>query len=162
MGIFDRFQSKSKKAWEITAPVAGECVPLQEVSDPTFAQEMLGRGVAIRPTDGRVTAPSDGIVTTMFPTGHAVAMTTRDGIEILVHVGLDTVNLGGEGFTKYVEEGQQVKKGDLLIEADLQKIGEQYETITPVVICNTQDYEKVEGLTGKTVTAQDSVIRITV
>lgn len=161
MGLFDKLLGKTAKEFIIGAPVDGECVPLSEVSDPTFGEEILGKGVAIRPANGSIKAPADGTVSTVFPTGHAVAVTTDDGVEILVHIGLDTVSLNGEGFTKHVEEGQKVKKGDLLIEADLAKIGEQYDTITPMIICNTADYKEVRGETGKTVTAGDDVLFIT-
>lgn len=119
MGLFDAFK---KKGMEVGAPMAGKCVSIKEVSDPTFADEILGKGVAIIPTDGKVYAPADGVITTMFPTGHAVGMTTDDGAELLVHVGLDTVALKGDGFQIRCEEEQKVKKGDLLIEADLEKI----------------------------------------
>ncbi|NLL78704.1 MAG: PTS glucose transporter subunit IIA [Clostridiales bacterium] len=160
MGLFDKLLGKSGKEFVIGAPVEGECVPISEVSDPTFGEEILGKGIAIRPANGLIKAPADGIVSTVFPTGHAVAITTEDGVEILVHIGLDTVSLNGEGFTKHVEEGQKVKMGDLLIEADLARIGEKYDTITPVVICNTSDYKEVNGETGKQVVPGDVVIRV--
>ncbi|MBO5293508.1 MAG: PTS glucose transporter subunit IIA [Lachnospiraceae bacterium] len=162
MGFLDKLFGNGAKVMEIGAPVEGECVPISAVNDPTFGEEILGKGIAIRPANGLIKAPADGTVTTVFPTGHAVAVTTTEGVEILIHVGLETVELNGDGFTKHVEEGQEVKKGDLLIEADLVKIGEKYDIITPMVICNTGDYKEVEGETGKTVAAGDTVIRIQV
>ena len=90
MGLFDAFK---KKGMEIGSPLKGKCVSIKEVSDPTFSEEILGKGVAVIPEDGKVCAPADGVITTMFPTGHAVGMTVSGGAELLVHVGLDTVAL---------------------------------------------------------------------
>lgn len=158
MGLFDKFK---KKGIEIGAPVAGECVPLSEVSDPTFGEGILGKGVAIRPGSGRIVAPADGTVSTIFPTGHAVAVTTPEGAEILVHFGLDTVSLKGEHFTTHVTDNQQVKKGDLLIEVDVEKVKEAgFDVITPVVICNSDEFTSIDGSTGKTVTEGELVLTL--
>lgn len=158
MGLFDVFK---KKGYTIAAPMKGKCVSIKEVSDPTFGDEILGKGVAIIPEDGKVYAPADGVITTMFPTGHAVGMTTNEGVEILVHVGLDTVALKGEGFRIVAKEEQSVQKGDLLMEADLDKIkAAGYDVITPVVICNTDEYSEITGFTDKDVNAGDEVIEI--
>ena len=135
MGFFDRF--KKDKGIELTAPMKGKCVSIKEVPDPTFAEEILGKGIAVIPQDGHVYAPADGKISTVFPTGHAVGITTADGAEILIHIGLDTVELKGEPFEQKVKEGQDVKKGDLLVVADLDKIkASGRETITPMIICN--------------------------
>ena len=158
MGFFDAFKNKRIV---IAAPVNGTCVAIQEVRDPTFRDEILGKGVAVIPTDGKICAPADGTVTTMFPTGHAFGMTTDDGVELLVHVGLDTVALKGDGFCITAKEGQKVKKGDLMMEADLKKIKEAgYDTITPVVICNTSDYAEVKQLADGMVRVGDDIIDI--
>lgn len=126
---------------EIAAPVSGKLVGLGEVNDPTFSEEILGKGVAVIPSDGRVCAPADGTVTTVFPTGHAAAVTSDSGAEILIHVGLDTVKLSGKHFTIHAKEGQKVSRGDLLLEADIEQIrAEGYDIITPVVICNTDEF----------------------
>ena len=103
---------------EITAPVAGKVVALEDVPDPTFAQGILGPGIAIEPAEGRIVAPADGTVDVMFETGHAVSMTTADGAELLIHVGIDTVQLEGKHYKACCKAGQQVKKGDVLIEFD--------------------------------------------
>lgn len=125
----------------IAAPVAGECVPVSEVSDPTFGEEILGKGVAIKPTGGRVVSPVDGTIETMFDTGHAVSINSDSGVEVLVHVGLDTINLKGKHYTIHKKSGESVKKGDLLIEFDAEAIkAEGYDIITPVVICNSGDF----------------------
>ena len=139
----------------------GECVPLSRVPDPTFAAGLLGKGVAIIPADGNVYAPADGEVTMAFQTGHAVAMTTADGIEVLVHIGLETVSLEGKPFTMHVVDGQKVSKGDLMIEADLDAIrAAGREIITPVVVCNADAFSEVETLAGRQVAPEDEVITV--
>nr|WP_318685188.1 PTS glucose transporter subunit IIA [uncultured Acetatifactor sp.] len=146
MGVFDFLK---KKEIVLGAPAEGECVPLSQVQDPTFGEEILGKGIAVIPSVGTIYAPADGEISTVFPTGHAAAMTTPEGVEILIHVGLDTVNLGGKHFQVGIKEGDKVKKGDVLIQADIEGIkNEGYDIITPMVICNTQDFEAVEGITG--------------
>lgn len=126
---------------EVAAPVGGKLISIREVNDPTFGEEVLGKGVAIIPSDNRICSPIDGTVTTVFPTGHAAAITGEDGTEVLIHVGLDTVKLKGQHFSIHAENGQQVSKGDLLIEADMEAIrAAGYDTITPMVICNSDDY----------------------
>lgn len=146
---------------QIFAPVEGKLVPLSEVSDPTFAEEILGQGAAVIPSGNQFFSPMDGTLTTVFPTGHAVALTSADGVEVLLHVGLDTVKLNGKHFTVHVEEGQQVKKGDLLLEADLEQIkAEGFDIITPVVICNTEEFSEIEMARGGNVTVEDVIINI--
>ncbi|MDN5686020.1 MAG: glucose PTS transporter subunit IIA, partial [Brachybacterium sp.] len=121
-------------------PVAGTVVPLSEVPDPTFAGGIMGPGVAIEPTSGEVVAPAAGTVTHVFPTGHAVALTLDDGTEVLVHVGLDTVKMQGDGFTTLVETGEHVSAGTPLLRADLSAIRVAgYETVTPVIVLNDKE-----------------------
>lgn len=159
MGLFSGFGKK--KGMILDAPLKGECVSIKEVSDPTFSEEILGKGVAIRPVDGKVCAPADGEITTMFPTGHAVGMTTEDGMEVLIHVGIDTVSLKGEGFHIVAKEGDHVKKGDLLMEADLERIKEAgFDTITPVIICNSDEYKDIEGINLAMVEVGDPILSI--
>lgn len=160
MGLFDSLFGK-KGGSTVDAPMAGRCVPLTEVPDPTFAEGILGQGVAICPTDGKVYAPADGEITTLFPTGHAVAMTTDSGAELLVHIGLDTVTLKGSAFTVHGKEGAKVKKGELLIEADLAAIeAAGLNTITPVVVCNADDFPKLTPLSGKDVAPGDPILQL--
>lgn len=125
----------------VSAPVAGEAIPLSRVKDETFAGEILGKGMAIIPSEGRVFAPFDGTVETIFPTGHAVALKSGDGAEVLIHIGMDTVKLDGKYFTARVKDGDAVKRGDLLVEFDREKIMEAgYDVTTPVVVTNSGDY----------------------
>ena len=153
---------KKNKALELGAPVSGQAVPLQEVSDPTFGGEILGKGVAVRPTDGRIYAPADGEITLLFDTLHALSMTTDTGAELLLHIGLDTVALKGAHFKAHVKTGDKVRKGDLLLEADLKAIREAgYDVITPMIVCNTDCFAEVKAVTGAEVTPQDTVLILT-
>ncbi len=159
MGIFQKLFGK--KLDSICAPVAGEAVPISQVSDPTFGEEILGKGIAIKPTDGKVVAPCDALVDMMFDTGHAVSLVADFGAEILIHVGLDTVNLKGEHYSVKVANGDKVKKGDLLMEFDVEAIkAKGYDVITPVVICNSGDFATFNTQVGKTVAAGDVVIEL--
>ena len=143
--MFGLFHKKEQKALELGAPVSGQAVPLQEVSDPTFGGEILGKGVAVRPTDGRIYAPADGEITLLFDTLHALSMTTDTGAELLLHIGLDTVALKGAHFKAHVKTGDKVRKGDLLLEADLKAIREAgYDVITPMIVCNTDCFAEVK------------------
>ncbi len=159
MGFFAKLFSKPTD--DIYAPLAGRAVPVSQVPDPTFAEGMLGNGIAILPTDGKVYAPCDATVDMMFTTGHAVSLVADCGAEILIHVGLETVSLEGKHFTVHAENGQKVKKGDLLIEADIAAIAaEGLNTITPVLICNTPDYTTFKTNVDKAVTTADVVISL--
>ncbi len=152
---------KKKSHGEIFAPMNGTCVPMSQVKEPTFSHEILGRGVAIIPCEGKVTAPEDGEILMVFETRHAVSIRTNDGAELIIHIGLETVNLHGEYFTAHVKAGDKVKKGDLLIEFDMDKIKEQgYDLITPIVICNTPDYPNLVCHTGMEVKAGDLIIEL--
>lgn len=149
--------SDAKK--QILAPVAGRVVPMSEVNDPTFSQEILGKGVAIVPSEGKVVAPASGEVVVMFETKHAVSIRTTEGAELIIHIGLDTVNLRGEHFTSHVAQGDHVKAGDVLVEFDMEAIKEAgYDVITPIVVCNTPDFPNMVCHTGMEVKALDPVI----
>ena len=138
---------------ELRSPVNGKVIPLTEVTDETFASEMLGTTVAVEPEDGRIVAPCDGEVLNVFDTGHAVCLTTQSGGELLIHVGVDTVKLEGKGFTKKVSDGAKVHAGDVLIEADLDTIRNAgYPATTMVILTNADEYSEVKkaepGVTG--------------
>ena len=122
---------------------------------------MLGQGVAVIPSEGKIYAPADGEIAMVFDTLHAVSLNASNGAEILVHVGLDTVSLKGKGFKAHVQAGDKVKKGDLMLEVDLEFLkSEGFDIITPVLVCNTDDYASVEALSGKDVEPGDDVVRI--
>lgn len=155
------FLKKKEEGMGVASPIKGKTVELSQVSDPTFGECMLGKGVAILPEEGKVYAPADGEISMMFETHHAVSMVTTDGIELLIHIGLETVALKGEGFEAHVESGDQVKKGDLLLSVDLEKIKSQgYDIISPVVVCNTDDYTDVSGVLLEKVEPGDLIIKI--
>lgn len=125
----------------LSSPLAGRVVPLNEVKDQVFSSGAMGKGIAIDPANGTLVAPADGTITTLFPTGHAIGLTTTDGVEILMHIGMDTVELEGKGFEIFVKQEYQVKKGDLLVKFDLSLIKEAgYSTVTPIVVTNTPNY----------------------
>lgn len=125
-------------------PLEGQVVSLETVPDPVFSQKMMGDGFAIQPTNGTVISPVDGEVISIFPTKHAVTLKDRNGREILIHIGLDTVNLKGEGFTTFVKDGQTVKKGQKLLEVDFDSIKNKVPSIiTPVVFTNLNENEEV-------------------
>lgn len=155
------FRKKEKSKVVISAPVQGKPVSLSQVNDPTFSEEMLGKGMAIIPEVGEIYAPADGEISLMFDTFHAVSMTTDEGVEILIHVGLDTVNRNGHGFKNHVFTGEKVKKGDLLLSVDLETLKEEgYDMITPVVICNTDEFKEVTGVKVEQVKVGDDLILI--
>ena len=163
MGLFDKLFGKKEeiKPNHVYAPMAGEAVAISEVPDPTFSSGAMGNGIAIKPTDGKVCSPVNGTVDMMFDTGHAVTLVSDNGIEILIHVGLETVGLEGKPFQVKVQNGQKVKKGDILMIADLAAIeAAGLPTITPVLICNTDDYTTFNTTTGKAVTNADVVIEL--
>ena len=159
MGFFDKLFGKKLEAYY--APIAGKVVPITEVPDPTFAEGMLGNGIAIEPTEGKVCAPCNATVDMMFTTGHAVSLVADTGAEILIHVGLETVGLEGKPFTIHVKNGDKVKKGQLLMEVDLEAVkAAGLPTITPMLICNTDDYPTFNTFTGKAVTNADVAIEL--
>ena len=143
------------------APLSGRAIPMGEVKDETFAAEVLGKGAAIVPDAGRVTSPCDGTVTTLFDTKHAVGVTSPDGMELLIHVGINTVNLNGQYYTAHVSEGDTVKTGDLLLTFDMEKIRQAgYDLTTPVIVTNTDDYQEVNALKNGPVQAMEPFIRV--
>lgn len=143
------------------APLSGRAIPMGEVKDETFAAEVLGKGAAIVPDAGRVTSPCDGTVTTLFDTKHAVGVTSPDGMELLIHVGINTVNLNGQYYTAHVSEGDTVKTGDLLLTFDMEKIRQAgYDLTTPVIVTNTDDYQEVTALKNGPVQAMEPFIRV--
>lgn len=152
--------NNSTNSCEVYSPLNGECVPLSEVNDPTFSEEILGKGVAIIPYDGKVVSPVNGTVEMIFDTLHAVALTSDDGTEILIHVGLDTVKLNGKHYKAIAKNGDTVKVGDVLIEFEPEAIkAEGFDIITPVIISNSGDYGDILTITSQAVKAGDSIIK---
>lgn len=145
----------------ITSPLEGKVIPLTEVKDPTFSQEILGKGAAIIPEKGVVYAPFDGKVDAVFETGHALGLVSEDGVELLVHVGIDTVNLKGKYFTPKKKSGDTMKKGDILLEFVIDKIkADGYDVTTPIIISNTEQFAKVKACEDKVVTKESKLLSV--
>lgn len=129
----------------VWAPVSGKIIPLDKVPDAVFSQKIIGDGTAIIPSCGNITSPFNGEVIAVFPTGHAIGIRSAEGIECLIHVGIDTVTLNGSGFKLKVSQGQKVQQGTLLVEADLPYIEQSGKsTITPIIITNPQQWKIVQ------------------
>lgn len=159
--LFKEENAAESTTFEIASPLKGEVVALSEVDDPTFAGELLGKGVAIKPSEGKVVAPFDGKIEAIFPTKHAIAMINSDGVELMVHIGIDTVKLEGKYYEAHVNQGDTVKKGDTLVTFDIDGITNAgYPVITPVIITNAANYSDVQGITGKNAEQSDNIIRI--
>ncbi|MDE6851775.1 MAG: glucose PTS transporter subunit IIA, partial [Lachnospiraceae bacterium] len=151
---------KAKKD-SIAAPLSGDMVPLNKVNDETFSTEVLGKGAAILPTVGKVFAPFDGEVVTIFPTKHALGLKSDGGVELLIHVGLETVSLEGKHFVSHVKDGQKIKKGDFLLEFDIKAIKDAgYEIVTPIVISNSDDFSDVDIAFKDKVTAMERIMEV--
>lgn len=145
----------------VFAPVGGKVVPLADVDDGVFSAEILGKGIAIEPNDGTIYAPFDGTITTVAETRHAVGLTSNEGVDLLIHIGIDTVNLKGQHFTVLTREGARVKKGDKLIQFNLEQIKKAgYKTITPIVVGNSENYREVRGKLGEVLKHGDLAIEI--
>lgn len=133
------------KSTKLVSPLNGDVEPLSEIKDEVFSSGAMGQGVAIEPSEGVLHAPADGKIALVFPTGHAVGINTNDGAEVLMHIGMDTVNLQGKGFKTLVQKGQEVKAGDPLVEFNIKEIkAAGYEVTTPVVVTNSKNYESVQ------------------
>ena len=153
---------KNAKTISLKAVEDGRTIPIDEVNDQTFAQELLGPGIAIVPSNGTVVSPINGTIATVMDTKHAVCIQGEDGLELIVHAGLDTVELNGKYYQTYKEIGDQVKAGDVLLEFDLEEITKAgYDVTTPIVITNLGDYKITKCLTGQQVKAGEEVIQLT-
>lgn len=154
-------EAAAEKAGVVGSPMIGEVVALSSISDETFASGVMGNGVAIVPEKGEVYAPFDGTISAFFPTGHAIGLDGDNGTELLIHVGMDTVQLEGKGFTPQVKEGDHVKKGQLLLKFDIDYIKSQnLPVVTPVIVVNTADYKEVTPVAGGKVSKGDTIITV--
>lgn len=160
--LFNKDNNKISQEQELVAPVSGNVVKLSEVPDPTFSQEILGKGIAIYPQDNNFFAPCDGIVENIFDTYHAISIKSSNGCEILIHIGLETVELGGKYYKSNVKNGQKIKKGDKIISFDRQAILDAgYNIITPIVICNSDEFQINEIKVVGKVNSGEPVLSIT-
>lgn len=139
----------------------GKFVALEDVKDEAFSSKVLGEGAAIEPAEGKLYAPCDGKVDMVFDTKHAINLVSKEGCEILLHIGIDTVKLNGKFFETHVTDGQEIHKGDLLITSDLDGIRNAgYQTIIPMIICNTDDYRTVEAIHAEQLSVGDKLMEI--
>jgi PTS system trehalose-specific IIC component len=151
-----------KKNPKIFSPIAGRLTPLSEVNDPVFSEGMMGPGFAIEPEAGELYSPIEGVVTSIFPTKHAIGLKRKDGKELLIHIGIDTVQLDGKYFTSHVKQGDSVKKGQLLMEFDVEAIKEEgYEVQTPIIVTNSTDFQVDPLLEEATVTSNEKILTAT-
>ena len=145
----------------VASPLTGKVVPLTEVKDEAFSGELLGKGVAIDPTEGTVVAPCDGTVTTLFPTKHAIGIVTENGAELLIHLGLDTVKLEGEYFTAHIAQGDKVEKGQLMMTVDLEAVkAAGYSMVTPIIVTNTPDYLDIVAMSSTSVNKEEELLTL--
>lgn len=165
--MFSRWKSKKEEknaeaSIEISAPVSGQAVPLSEVPDETFAGGHMGKGVAIEPTEGRLIAPFDGTIAHVVKTNHALILEHSSGLQLLMHIGIDTVSLKGNGFISNIATGDEVKAGQTLIEFDLEAIRTAgYRTITPVIVTSNVEYTPVVDFHYGSVTAgKNSILTV--
>ena len=164
MGLFDKlFGSKDNKGAEVEiyAPLSSEIVNIEDVPDVVFSEKIVGDGIAIRPTGNKIVAPIDGVIGKIFETNHAFSMESREGVELFVHFGIDTVELKGEGFTRIAEEGQEVKKGDVIIEFDLPLLEAKAKSVlTPVVISNMDEISSIEKSSGPVILGETVILKL--
>ena len=157
-GLFSGAKQNDK---EVVSPFAGTVIALSEVEDEAFSTGIMGNGLAVIPSEGKAFAPVDGVIETFFPTGHAMGIHSDQGVDILIHVGMDTVKLNGEGFTMKAKQGDRVKKGDLLLEFDIDKIkAAGYSIVSPVIITNTEEFQHVEPVLPGQIGVGEKLIQV--
>ncbi len=160
MGFMKLFQNKPKEK-VIFSPLNGQVIPLSNVKDPVFADGILGKGAAILPSEGRLVSPVNGTILNVFPTLHAIGIQSDDGIEILIHLGFDTVELEGKYFKSNIAEGDKVSVGDLLIEFQVEEIKNAgYDITTPIVVTNSDQYETIEAIPEENIKAGEKLLII--
>lgn len=159
----DKPEEKKDTAAVVQSPLEGQLKPLNQVNDATFSNEIMGKGAAIVPTAGRVVAPFNGKVETIFHTKHAIGLKSEQGTELLIHVGIDTVKLGGKYFTSHVQSGDLIQAGDVLIDFDIEGIQQEgYDVTTPVIVTNTNDFAQVDAKTDGTITVKETLLTVSV
>lgn len=164
MGLFDKlFGSKENKSVEVEiyAPISGEIVNIEDVPDVVFSEKIVGDGVAVRPIGNKIVAPVDGVIGKIFETNHAFSMESKEGVELFVHFGIDTVELKGECFTRIAQEGQSVKRGDTVIEFDLALLESKAKSVlTPIVISNMDEISCIVKKSGEVVAGESVVLAL--
>lgn len=156
-GLFKKKEKEVEEIFKIVSPVDGELIPLTEVPDQVFSEKMMGDGFAVVPNSDTIVAPVSGTAESVFPTGHAVGIRTKEGIECLVHIGLDTVNLKGEGFQQMIKQGDKVKVGQPMVKIDREALEQKGYDLSTMVLFPS-GYEHEFNLEKKTVTAGEQLI----
>lgn len=153
------FKKNKDNCLMIKAPVKGQIIDIVDVPDAVFSQKIVGDGIAICPEDGRVISPIEGEVVSIMPTGHAIGLKAKNGVEILIHIGIDTVEMRGEGFQKHIAQGDKIKAGQLLITFNLEMVNKKAKSaITPVIITNMEEIKSIEKLDGQ----EEWVMKVTI
>lgn len=152
--------AKSSAPVAIISPVSGKVIPLAQVPDEVFSSETLGKGVGVEPSEGKVYAPFDGEVEMVADTKHAIGLISKDGVSLLIHVGLDTVALNGQHFTVHVSDGDKIQKGQLLLEFDMAEIAKTHPLVTPVLVTNPEDYSSLEAFSGMNANQNTTIIKL--
>ncbi|MCR2045204.1 PTS sugar transporter subunit IIA [Anaerosalibacter massiliensis] len=154
---------KKNKIIEIISPATGRIIPIEEVEDETFAKKRTGDGIAVELTDGKIIAPFDGEIISMYNANHCLVIRSEDGIELLIHIGIDTIKLKGEGFKKYVELNDKVNKGDTILEADIDLLKSKNKSVvTPIIITNRRRIDSIEKMKGNVEKGKDKIMNIKV
>lgn len=160
-GQTENIPDSPAEAGAVYSPLTGQMIPIEEVPDDTFASKVLGDGMAVIPTEGKVYAPFDGTVEMLYNTRHAIGLKSVDGIELLIHVGINTVELDGKYYEAHVSDGDKIRKGELLLEFDIARIKEAgYPLVTPIILTNSDDFEKIQIIGRGDVNNQDILVRI--
>lgn len=161
MGLFDIFKKQTSEDLTLYATAKGTFVPMEEIPDDVFASGVLGTCCGIDPSEGKVYAPLDGTVTHLAESLHAIGITTGNGIDILIHVGIDTVEMAGDGFTPFVKENASIKKGQLLLSMDLGKIQEaNHPAVVITAVTNSDDFAQVEAVASGNVEPGDPLLQV--
>ncbi|WP_143555707.1 PTS sugar transporter subunit IIA [Selenihalanaerobacter shriftii] len=159
--MFNIFKKEKKSMPIIKSPLTGRIIDLEEVPDQVFANRVVGDGIAIEPTDNILYSPVEGEIKQLFPTMHAVGIETKEGLEVLLHIGINTVELDGEGFSKFVSQGDQIKEGTKLIEFDLDYIEKNAtSTVTPILITNLEDSQEIELIADSEVEVSTELFKV--
>lgn len=161
LGKFKIIHQNSLKRLVVPSPIEGAVVPVSKVNDPAFREELIGKGVAIKPSKGRVVAPFNGKITQVFGTGHAIRMVSDKNVEILIHIGIDTIELKGKYFNVHFKVGDKVRRGNVLIEFENESIAAAgYDLISPVIICNSDNCATIEPIFAANVKELEPLIRL--
>ncbi|MDD7281466.1 MAG: PTS glucose transporter subunit IIA [Erysipelotrichaceae bacterium] len=159
--MFNLFKKKDTNENEMNAPVKGKCIDITDVKDPVFSGKMMGDGVAVIPESNVIKSPCSGTVTMIFPTKHAFGITTNTGVEVLVHIGIDTVNLNGKGFIAYVSKDQKIQKGDKVIAFDSKYLSDSaMDMTTMIIVTNSNNHSFEKNKVSMEVSEKDAIISL--